>query len=43
MRSEKGFVDMVGVGYRREFKETAEFSSELLVIDSNGPSVERVT
>ena len=36
MGSEKGFV-----GYRSEFKETAEFYSEMLVIDPSGPSVER--
>ena len=41
MGSEKGFVVKVGVGYRSEFKETAEFYSEMLVIDPSGPSVER--
>lgn len=36
--SEKGFVDKVGVGSRRKFKEVAESYYEMLVINPNGPS-----
>lgn len=36
--SEKSFVDKVGVGYRRKFKEVAESYYETLVIDPDGSS-----
>lgn len=36
--SKKGFVDKVGVGYRRKFKETVDSYYETLVIDPNVPS-----